>query len=265
MSKSSINWQYQYDTNPELYFLHEERISSSYVWKFFVLYMKDKIENFEIYAPKLKKIFIDFAQEKINGDQYIYYKFLCESSQIKNINVKFTNFELHKKKDHVRIIFSQYMVQDKTVPCQILVNLPTNTHQISFVFTHINLPSFCWIHNKINCKISPALCYKTKNTMIFDSNSFANLPLSITEIIINTCIKANNVGIIIDKCKLPVNVNLILNLKSEDKLGITIDQIIFPDGVSNFIINSKENVVFSDKLLTYLKEKTVVVINNFLQ
>ena len=265
MVKSSINWQYEYDTNPQLYFMHEERISSSYIWEFFVLYMRDKIENFETYAPKLRKIFIDFTQQKINGDQYIYYKILCESSQIRNINVKFTNFELHKKKDLVKIIFSQYMVQDKIVPCQILANLPTNTHQISFVFTHINLPSFCWIHNKINCKISPTLCYETKNTMIFDSNSFANLPLSITEIIISTCIKDNNMGIIFDKCKLPINVNLILNLKSQDKLGIIIDQIIFPDGVSNFIINSKKNVNISDKLLTYLKEKTTLIINDVLQ
>ena len=265
MSNPRKNWDYKYGSDPKLYFGLEERIYSSLIWNHFILYMQNKIENFEKYAPRLRKVRIDFMSNKIDNEQYIFCKFLCESSQIRDLCIKFTNIGIYKKKNLVKILLPHYMIEDKKISNQILSNLPINTNIITYVFTHKNLPPFCWIHNKPNCKISNILCHVTNSTMIFDSTYFLNLPLSVTEIRVNACIDNNNMSIIFDKCKLPLNVNLVLNLKSNNRGEITIDKIIFPNGISNFIIKSGECINISNELLQYLKNKTTLIINNVLK
>jgi hypothetical protein len=226
----------------------------------------EKIENWEEYFPKFNKILIDFCSDIVTYEVYSKYIIFIESPKIKILNLHFTNFVLKKIKKYendIEIYFPRYLI--KKIPNDVLSNLPTDLRTVKFMFDHTNMYRYCFEHRTVfNKHTIERDCIITDNTIFIDPETFINLPISVSEIIITACMfgSVNDdylyiTSIIFDKCKLPHGINIILNFKISRKATypLKLERVTLPEGINSFTIRvtNSENLSVSEHASAYLK------------
>lgn len=127
---------------------------------------------------------------------------------------------------------------------------------------HVNLSKYCFTHEKECMKSAGKLNCDMSDTIIFEPSILVNLPPLINEIIVNAWVD-RSASLILNKCKLPFNLNLLLNLKSNrPEKSVMLYKIILPEGVDSFTIKSDKTIEISPELVEYVKTKTKLIINN---